>query len=253
MTFLLLTTGLNSIINILNNNNILENYHNNIFKINNVKTKTLAEMLFSREYNIFNSSEEIQQSELFKLKDNERLSENELKTLHDYSNSKFREINSALRSHSFKNNNLLEYYINNIDNAISKTEPLKKPVITFRCRFMQDNYQNPRGGEELFCYKNINNIFINPSYVSSSLLKASVSENSAHETCEYVILLPKGFQCLLVPNSDFYDEAELLLPRNTIFKVEAIFEIGNLLNLDNKPNGEWEFRKNPIILLKALI
>ena len=96
MAFLLLTTGSNSIINILNNNNILENYHNNIFKINNVKTKTLAEMLFSREYNIFNSSEEIQQSELFKLKDNERLSENELKTLHDYSNSKFREINSAV-------------------------------------------------------------------------------------------------------------------------------------------------------------
>ena len=173
--------------------------------------------------------------------------------MHDYSNSKFREINSALRSHSFKNNNLLEYYINNIDNAISKAEPLKEPVITFRCRFMQENYQNPRGGEELFCYKNINNIFINPSYVSSSLLKASIAENSAHETCEYIILLPKGFQCLLVPNSDFYDEAELLLPRNTIFKVEAIFEIGNLLNLDNKPNGEWEFRKNPIILLKALI
>ena len=250
---MLLTTNSNSIINILNNDNILQNYHNNIFKINNVKTKTLVRTLFSKKYSIFNSAEEIRENGLFKLKNGERLSENELKTLHDYSNSKFREINSALRSHSFKNNNLLEYYINNIDNAISKAEPLKEPVITFRCRFMQENYQNPRGGEELFCYKNINNIFINPSYVSSSLLKASIAENSAHETCEYIILLPKGFQCLLVPNSDFYDEAELLLPRNTIFKVEAIFEIGNLLNLDNKPNGEWEFRKNPIILLKALI
>lgn len=243
-----------SIINILNNNNILKNYHNNIFKINNAKTKTLAKMLFSGEYNIFNSPGGIQQSGLFKLKDGERLSENELKTLHDYSNSKFRKINSALRSHSLKNNNLLEYYVNNIDNAISKADPLKEPAITFRCRFMQENYQNPRGREELFCYKNINNIFINPSYVSSSLLKASVSENSAHETCEYIILLPKGFQCLLIPNSDFYDEAELLLPKNALFKVEAIFEIGNLLKPNNrKPDGEWEFRKNPIILLKALI
>lgn len=252
---MLLTTDSNSIINILSNNNILKYYYNNIFKINNIKTKTLAKTLFSQKYSIFNSAEEIKESGLFKLKSGERLSESELKTLHDYSNSKFRKINSVLRSNSLKNNNLLEYYVNNIDNAISKTEPLKKPVITFRCRFMQDNYRNPRGKEELFCYKNINNIFINPSYVSSSLLKTSVSENSAHETCEYVILLPKGFQCLLVPNSDFYDEVELLLPRNVMFKVEAIFEIGNLLksNDKRKPDGEWAFRENPIILLKALI
>lgn len=243
---MLLTTDSNSIINILSNNNI--------FKINNIKTKTLAKTLFSQKYSIFNSAEEIKESGLFKLKSGERLSESELKTLHDYSNNKFHEINSALRSNSLKNNNLLEYYVNNIDNAISKTEPLKEPVITFRCRFMQDNYQNPRGKEELSCYKNINNIFVNPSYVSSSLLKASVSENSTHETCEYIILLPKGFQCLLIPNSDFYDEAELLLPKNALFKVEAIFEIGNLLKPNNrKPDGEWEFRKNPIILLKALI
>lgn len=137
------------------------------------------------------------------------LSNDTKKAIQYYTDDGYDKINNYLRYGGEKYVQQVYNSVKLIDNAFKNAPPLTQDVTTFRG--IRSSYQ-------------IESDFIEKAYTSSSVdLSVAMEFNNKSKCCIFKILVPKGTRVLpLVDCSDNASELEVLLPKNSKFKITSV-------------------------------
>ena len=182
-----------------------------------------------------------------------------------YSGDVYNEINTVLRTGQVPDDainsfNTINKYIKNIDSVMRNTNSvINKDTVIFRRRYLPNNYNDDRGGEEKAFYHAVAKsmrdgsepIVTRPDFMSTTW---NVPAKFDEDACSYLIKIPAGTRCIDTSSSSDYgdNEAELLIDKGYSFKVVGVYELGELDYAASDNTTEWTENGHPIIALELV-
>jgi hypothetical protein len=165
------------------------------------------------------------------------LSPEERSALDEYKREGFRGLNRGLRDHDGDLSVLPEEdrrRAEGLDAALEKAPPLERPVVVYRGRLPDAVLEAFEAGEEETL---IGQVFGDPAYTSTSLSGRIAREyggSSRFPDSVGRITLPRGTKAGCVDAVFDKGQSELLLPRETKFRIEAAYREDGLYRIEGR-------------------